>query len=499
MSVVTCPRTSLPRDLDVSVSISRPLTEIATDMSLVCFASPNLNFPADNRRVRYYSSMQALTADVGANTPAYYAGAAFFARDQRPTTLAVGRIFETGTPAVLEGGVISSASISAFTAISDGSFDFTVDGTDYTVDNLDFTAITNLDDIITVIDTALTADSIGVQIGENAGGIGMSTITTGDGAEISYLTASASGTDISGLLMLTQDTAVALTQGYTPGDIASELSLISKASKCNGRGVFGWVLDAQYRDTADQKTASDWAEAQTPAYISQCTNSALAYNTADDTNIAYYAMNQGYKNTSVIYHHNPGEYPEMSYIALALSVNYAMQDSTLTMKFKQLDGCSPSPLSETQVAALDSRNCNCYVLMGNTTTIVREGKQSADTWFTDSLVNLENYREELQVEVYNVFLRNPKVPYTSAGQNKLISAAAKINRRYEYNGTFAAREVEANTETGYTVVPATTINPTPVYMATASERAARIAPPIAITAYEAGAFHKVSLLVSVYN
>ena len=32
-----------------------------------------------------------------------------------------------------------------------------------------------------------------------------------------------------------------------------------------------------------------------------------------------------------------------------------------------------------------------------------------------------------------------------------------------------------------------------------SERAARIAPPIAITAYEAGAFHSVAIAVSVYN
>ena len=92
------------------------------------------------------------------------------------------------------------------------------------------------------------------------------------------------------------------------------------------------------------------------------------------------------------------------------------------------------------------------------------------------------------------------MPYTQAGQNLLVSAAAKINRRYTDNGTFAPRDVESdNTETGYDTLPATSITPASVAGATMSERAARIAPPIAITAYEAGAFHSVAIAVSVYN
>ena len=55
------------------------------------------------------------------------------------------------------------------------------------------------------------------------------------------------------------------------------------------------------------------------------------------------------------------------------------------------------------------------------------------------------------------------------------------------------------TETGYDTLPATSITPASVAGATMSERAARIAPPIAITAYEAGAFHSVAIAVSVYN
>ncbi|MDL2268218.1 DUF3383 domain-containing protein [Desulfovibrio sp. OttesenSCG-928-G15] len=176
-----------------------------------------------------------------------------------------------------------------------------------------------------------------------------------------------------------------------------------------------------------------------------------------------------------------------------------MPDSAITMKFKRLDGLTTSPLSETELNALTSRRINCYVSMGNTSSTVREGVQSAEGWYTDSLVNLDNYREELQVEVYNVFLRNKKIPYTAAGQDKLVSAAAKINRKYTRNGVFADRDVESSdTETGISTLAATNIVPVPVAFATTSERAARLAPPILVEAYEAGAFHKVNVNVSVF-
>ena len=202
----------------------------------------------------------------------------------------------------------------------------------------------------------------------------------------------------------------------------------------------------------------------------------------------------------MFYHNNPQVYPDVSYAALALSVNYALENSTLTMKFKQLTGIETVPLTETQLSALASRRINTYVSMGNSSSVVREGVQSADSWFTDSHVNLSNYKEELQVEVFNVFMRNKKVPYTAAGQDLLVSAATKINSRYTKNGTFADREEETtDNETGYTTLPATTIIPAPVYSATTSERANRIAPPISIVAYEAGAFHSVAIDVTVYN
>lgn len=738
MPVVSCAKTSLPRSLDVPVSLSRSVAETATDMTMMCFVTPGVAFPPGNDRVQFFSTFDAVQGAVPENSEAIFAAQAFFNRSNRPQTMCIGRVFtnptngtlvsgpitlnnlasvqnggftisvgdasytvanltfglnptmadvtrqlntqmsafantvanddgesltittktigdgsdisyagtpteftdvstllkltsttgasiENGeettenTPAKLVSGTITD--LSGLQNLTDGSFDIEVDGdkvqvrdvttgasvtlvslasiltskmtgkatfvadtsknqlilttastgtaselayavtaspaagtdisallklTQSTATSLVQGTATNVEhpaeltsgeitlaDLYNVTDGAMTlvmngatvnlyglnfatygssltlnevAQILTAAIGSNGlvevsgQSIVISTNQKGEGVTIGYASSASSITDLSAILALTQSTAASRIDGYTPGGLVSEVALIQTAARCAGRSVFAWTLDRQYRDTQDQKDFADWAEAQDQAYFSACTNSVQAYNTADTTNIGFYAHNKGYIKTSVMYHNNPQVYPDVSYAALALSVNYALENSTLTMKFKQLTGIETVPLTETQLSSLKARRINTYVSMGNSSSVVREGVQSADSWFTDSHVNLSNYKEELQVEVFNVFMRNKKVKYTSAGQDLLVSAAAKINNRYIRNGTFADREEETtDNETGYTTLPACTITPAPIYSATTSERANRVAPPIAIVAYEAGAFHSVAIDVTVYN
>lgn len=613
MSIVSCAKTSLPRSLDVPVSLSRSVAETATDMTMMCFVTPGVAFPPGNDRVQFFSTFDAVQGAVPENSEAIFAAQAFFNRSDRPQTMCIGRVFTNPTNGTLVSGPIT---LNNLASVQNGGFTISVGDASYTVANLTFGLNPTMADVTRQLNTQMSAfaNTVANDDGES---LTITTKTVGDGSDISYagtpteftdvstllkltsttgasiaegqastpaeltsgeialadlynvtdgamtlvmngatvnlyglnfatygssltlnevvqiLTAAigsnglvevsgqsivistsqqgadvtigyassaSSITDLSSILALTQSTAASRIDGYTPGGLVSEVALIQTAARCAGRSVFAWTLDRQYRDTQDQKDFADWAEAQDQAYFSACTNSVQAYNTADTTNIGFYAHNKGYIKTSVMYHNNPQVYPDVSYAALALSVNYALENSTLTMKFKQLTGIETVPLTETQLSSLKARRINTYVSMGNSSSVVREGVQSADSWFTDSHVNLSNYKEELQVEVFNVFMRSKKVKYTSAGQDLLVSAAAKINNRYIRNGTFADREEETtDNETGYTTLPACTITPAPIYSATTSERANRVAPPIAIVAYEAGAFHSVAIDVTVYN
>lgn len=229
-----------------------------------------------------------------------------------------------------------------------------------------------------------------------------------------------------------------------------------------------------------------------------CTNNVLTKSANDETCIAAVLKDAGNSAVHVAYHDNAQFYPEVAAAAIALGVNYALANSTITLKFKDLVGLDTVPLTETELTAIVAKNCNTFTKVGNSSRTLRNGVQSADTWCTDTKVNLDNFVEELQVAVYNVFLREPKVPYTTAGQMMLVAACQEICTKYTSNGTFADRKVTDTTaKDGYVIEPATKIEPMPINTATASDRAARIAPPIRITAYLAGAIHKVTINVNV--
>jgi hypothetical protein len=482
---------------NLTFGLNPTMADVTRQLNAQMSAFANTVANADGKSVTITTNATGDGADISyAGTPTEFTDVSTLLKLTSATGASIAE-GQASTPAKLTSGEITLADLYN---VTDGAMTLVMNGATVNLYGLNFATYGSsltLNEVVQILTVAIGSNGLVEVSGQS---IVISTSQQGADVTIGYASFASSITDLSSILALTQSTAASRIDGYTPGGLVSEVALIQTAARCAGRSVFAWTLDRQYRDTQDQKDFADWAEAQDQAYFSACTNSVQAYNTADTTNIGFYAHNKGYIKTSVMYHNNPQVYPDVSYAALALSVNYALENSTLTMKFKQLTGIETVPLTETQLSSLKARRINTYVSMGNSSSVVREGVQSADSWFTDSHVNLSNYKEELQVEVFNVFMRNKKVKYTSAGQDLLVSAAAKINNRYIRNGTFADREEETtDNETGYTTLPACTITPAPIYSATTSERANRVAPPIAIVAYEAGAFHSVAIDVTVYN
>jgi hypothetical protein len=198
----------------------------------------------------------------------------------------------------------------------------------------------------------------------------------------------------------------------------------------------------------------------------------------------------------VFYHDYANEYPEFAAMATMLSVDYAGVNTVKTLKFKTLSGISASALTTTQYNALDAKNYSMVARTGNVSIFVREGKQTSASWFTDDYIGIQNFREELQVAVFNVFLAKKKIPYTAEGQQMQAQACEKICQRYVNNG-FLADRADVDDDGNSIIIPAYQIVPGNIALATASDRAQRLAPPIAITAYESGAIHKVVVNVDM--
>ena len=148
--------TSLPRSLDVQISLSRPQAETRTIMDILCVAAENLGLYPDNRRIRFYSSIEALETDWAAGTEVNFAGQDFFSQTPRPQTMAVGEVFTADQPAVLSSAMVLADIDATLIAVVDGSMDITYNpGTGAVVLNLtamDFsTPAASLQDIVDII------------------------------------------------------------------------------------------------------------------------------------------------------------------------------------------------------------------------------------------------------------------------------------------------------------------------------------------------------------
>lgn len=503
-NIINVANASLPRSLDVSISVSKPQAEQTTDLSVSVFVQQGGSFDFGAGRIAYYLDYDSVAADARVTAEGKAAAQAFFAQSPRALRLAIAQAFTTAQKGYMRTGALGA--LSAFQAVTSGSFAVSIDGVSANIAALNFTADTTLAQVATRIQTALQAVGTGGFTAATAviesGTLRITSGTSGALSQVSVLAAvtPASGTDISGPTHLNGRAGVALTQvGYTPTGLVGELDLIAQAAEASGRFVYGWALDRVYRDTTDQTDAAEWAQARR-AIMPLVSNSPLAWDPSSTTDLGPTVLDAGLYRAWPIYHDDVAAYPDTALLAIILSVNYSLKLSTITAKFKDLVGVPLVSLTTTQWQVLESKGYNTLTQTGNTSRVFREGTTGNPSWFADDVVNLDNFAEQLQVALYNVFLRNGKVPYNTVGQAMLQDAITEVCERFTFNGSFSDRRVLDLTKVpGFRIEPPYTITPAPIELQSASDRAARIGPPFRVDVNLAGAIHSIAVAVNAYS
>lgn len=501
VNVVNCGSASLPRSLDVQVTVSRPSAEVTTDLSVAVFVQDGGTFDFGAGRLGFYSTFDAVDDDPRVTAEGKKAARDFFSQPRRARRMAIGQVFSTPQKGYLLTGAVGS--VAAFQAVTAGSVAVAVDGVNHNLSALNFSTDTTLALVAARIQSALvTAGATGATVVVSGTQIKISSGTSGDGSTVSVLApvSPAVGTDISGPGLLNGRAGTAVVQpGYTPGDLVSEAALIKEAGRCNGSFLYGWALDAAFRDSPEQVAFGQWAQANnivTPLV----SNSPLAWDPSSTTDIGPEIEQLGLYRAWPYYHDQVDFYPDMALLALLLSVNYAQRSSTITAKFKDLVGIPTVGLTETQWQVLKSKSYNTFTLTGNTARVNREGTTGNVAWFMDDVVNLDNFVEEVQVAEYNCFLRNGKVGNDPAGQATMQEGLQQVCEKYIFNGTFSARKVlDLTNIDGFRIDPPYTITPGLFELQTVSERTDRVGPPFVIDVNLAGAMHSIAVGINAYS
>jgi Protein of unknown function (DUF3383) len=134
--------------------LAAPLRNFGTLMILG--SSPIID---TNERYREYSNLTEVEDDFGVSLPESIAADLFFSQSPQPSILYIGRWAQNDTSGEMHGAIQTPAeqSIQNWIPIANGAMNISIDGVPVRLSGMNFTAITNLNGVAAIIQTALRA------------------------------------------------------------------------------------------------------------------------------------------------------------------------------------------------------------------------------------------------------------------------------------------------------------------------------------------------------
>ncbi|WP_429498955.1 DUF3383 domain-containing protein [Robbsia andropogonis] len=482
----------LPVSRVVSVSVSLTPVAAATrnfGAALVVGSSPVIDV---NERLRSYSDIDDIATDFGTTSPEYLAALPFFSQSPQPSILYIGRWAQTATAGLLRGKILTAAQalVSNFTAITNGSFKVTVDGTARPVTGLNFSGVANLNGVASAINAVLTQatttwDGSRFVITSN---------TSGAASSVGYASATGSGTDVSALMQLTSGNATPVSGIAAESLVAAINTLADMSTDWYGVGLAPTGLQ-----NSDILAAAAYIEAAgTSRILAITTQDTATLDSTSTTDIASLLQAAGYARTFVQFsQYSP--YAAMSALGRAFTVDFTGSNTTITLKFKLEPGITAETLTTSQADALKAKNCNVFANYQNGTAILQEGTMANGDFF-DERHGLDWLQNDVQTEVFNLLYDQPKLPQTDQGVATIQNTIEAQLSQGVTNGLIAAGVWNGpplgNIATGDTLSKGYYTYAPLVSAQTAADRSARKAPTIQAAIKLAGAIHFADVVIS---
>lgn len=484
---------TIPVSKVVKVSIlSSPTFPRRKGFGLLLIVGKSARLPVGNR-IRFYSDMDAVAADFDSADEESKAAQIFFSQSPRPTELAIGRRFDVAVPGELLASVNHEKNIAVWQAVVDGAFDINIDGgASEAVTGINLAGAANLNAVAATIQTRLQLVSAGATVVYDGTRFIIRSGTTGVSSTVDYATAPALGTDIGPLLGSRAVDLGIKTAGAAAEALTDSLDALQNVDP----SWYGFTFTKEVTEQ-NLKDAAAWAEARVKifGYTTSASN-VLDQGAVDD--IASFMKTNLYDRTVGIWD-NDDFYQIVSVFARGFTVNFNEQNSTITLKFKQLPGTSPIIINETQRLALVSKNCNHYTFFGDS-AMLAEGVMASGKFF-DERHGLDWLQNAIETNVFGyLFTRTTKVPQTDKGVASLVQQVEKACREAVNNGLLAAGVWNGmdlgEVRSGDFLSKGFYVFAQAVADQNQSDREARKAPPIQVIAKGAGAVHFADITVT---
>ena len=398
--------------------------------------------PGERVPVRQYTSMAAVSADFPSGE-IYKAALAWYSQKPTPKYFLVGAITnETLVPAT-HGTVTASsaATLDKIKALTSGVISININGKDLSTAPINFSSATDFAAAASMVNAAFATAGIEATMSQTTGTFKISASSTGSTSTIGGVYGSAAAA-----FKLDTASNPVFVQGVDEKSIGSDLSAILNSTF----DFFFIAIDRKYRGSAvgdNQMTVAKWAEANEKVFGWADNDPNILVVGADSS--FKRAKGQNLQRTLLVYDasDNGDEYPEVSIMGRASTVNFNVANSALVLAFKQGPAIKTADLSPNQLAALKRVNGNAFINVGGN-TMFYNGKMADGTWF-DTVQGVSWLTAKIRANVFNLFYTSTtKIPWTDTGValvNQQVTLALElavtnglIAPGYDNEGTFYA-------------------------------------------------------------
>ena len=497
---MTAASLSISRLVNVDVNLAPNAAQIQNINTLMLLGTSDIIDTTE--RYRSYDSVSAIASDFGTSAEEYSAAVKWFSQSPQPNQLYIGRWAKTATAGRLIGATLSTAeqAIALWTAVTTPKFNITIDGgspTDVSVGS--FASETNLNGVAALIQTALDAlvsgttcvwDAVYERFVIKSG-------TTGASSSISFLSAPATGTDISAMLGMTSGSSGA----YVVDGIAAETALEAATLFDTNYGQKWYAMCIPSGVNADHVAVGTFLESTTSKHTYWAnTQEAGVLVSASTTDLAYLMKAANLNRSFVQYSSNHAD-AVVSACAKALTINYNGNNTVIDLMYKQEPVITAETLNYTQLTNLLAKNANVFVAYNNDTAILEPGDDTNGIPM-DIITGIDWLALTLQTELYNaLYLSATKIPQTDAGNHILVNVMEAVLSQAVVNGLLAPGTWTAGgfgaIETGDFLPKGFYVYAPPISSQLPADRSARRSVAFQIAAKLAGAIRYIDLTINV--
>ena len=396
--------------------------------------------PGEAVPVRQYTSMAAVSADFPSGE-IYQAALAYYSQKPTPKYFLVGSVTHEDITPATSGSVTASsaATLETITALTSGVLSVEIDGIVKSTAPINFSSASDFAAAASMATAAFIAAGIPAVMSQTTGTFKVTANSVGANSIVSDVFGTAAQA-----FKLDSASSPVYVQGTDEESIGSDLSAILNSTF----NFFFVAIDRKYRGSASgdvQMTVAKWAEANEKVFGWADSDAQILVPGAESS--FKRAKEQNLQRTLLVYDasDNSDEYPEISILGRASTVNFNVANSALVLAFKQGPAIKTADLSPNQLAALERVNGNAFINVGGN-TMFYNGKMADGTWF-DTVQGVSWLTSKIRANVFNLFYTSTtKIPWTETGValvNQQVTLALElavtnglIAPGYDNEGTF---------------------------------------------------------------